>query len=43
MTPLHMAVERNHFDTVKYLVGKKAATNVKDGNGVSMKTVLLTQ
>ena len=42
MTPLHMAVERNHFGTVKYLVHQGAHTNVRDDNGVSKKTELLT-
>ena len=43
MTPLHMAVEGKHLGTVKYLVGQLGAdTNVKDGNGVSNTTVLLT-
>ena len=42
MTPLHMAVEKSHSNIVKYLVGQEVDTNVKDGNGVSKKTVLLT-
>ena len=39
MNPLHWAVKRSQFDTVKYLVGQGVDTNVKDGNGVSKKTV----
>lgn len=39
MTPLHMAVEGKHLDTVKYLVGQGADTNVKDNYGVSKETV----
>ena len=42
MTPLHMAVEGKHLGTVKYLVGQGADTNVKDDNGVSNASVLLT-
>ena len=41
MTPLHCAVKRNDLGTVKYLVGQGVDTNinVKDGNGVSKKTI----
>ena len=42
MTPLHIAVEGKHLGTVKYLVGQRADTNIKDYNGVSTTTVLLT-
>lgn len=42
MTPLHMAVEGKDLGTVKYLVGQRADTDVKDSYGVSKETVLLT-
>ena len=34
-TPLHMAAEGGHIDTVKYLVDKKANINTKDTDEVS--------
>ena len=41
MTPLHMAVEGKHLDTVKYLVNQRADINVQDNIGVSKKTVAI--
>ena len=41
MTPLHMAVNRNNFGTVKSLVDQGADTNIKDSNGVSNTVILL--
>ena len=35
-TPLHMAAEGGHKDTVGYLVDKGAYICIKDGAGVSM-------
>ena len=42
-TPLHMAIEGNHKETVEYLVEKRAAINSKDKWGVSaiMMAVLI--
>ena len=34
MTPLHLAVERNHIDTAKCLVEQGTDINVKDDNKV---------
>ena len=36
-TPLHMAAEGGHIDTVKYLVDKKASINTKDTDEVSAR------
>ena len=33
-TPLHMAAEGGHEDTVKYLVDKGAGIGIKDNKGV---------
>ena len=35
-TPLQLAVERNHIDTVKCLVAQGADISVKDDRGVSI-------
>ena len=36
MTHLHLAVEGNHMNTVKYLIDKGADINIKDDSGVSV-------
>ena len=42
MSPLHWASERDHMNTVKFLVENGANLHSKDGEGVSNVTVLLT-
>ena len=34
-TPLHMAADRGHTDTLQYLVGKGAGINIRNEDGVS--------
>ena len=34
-TPLHLASQNGHVDTVQHLIGLKADLNIKDDNGVS--------